>query len=335
MSTKGKAAAGKKGYTKSSVPKSAKQPAAPSVPANSVSSTQAKVQLFWLHSLSSLYRPVPASVLREIGDYMADPPLFVLITPKSISALNLARGVQSATVQIQSRPDCWYQTYTVIDAHKVLCCGGMSNCHSDTRSKLGNASKEVFIVAIATGRIESLPRMQMAREQCGLIVFDRVAYVFGGTDRGAIRPPLCAVTCEMLRLTAATAWEELGNMSAPRVGFNPSFWRKEIYLCDGSSAEIFTPKSLTFRPIPLDLSVKIGAIVYVLGEKLIVLSSSWLSRLKYEAGALVTTSREHEYLSIASHCPPVVWEGRVYVHWHGRITVLEAETGRKLEERDV
>jgi len=339
MSKKGKAAAGKKAPAKFSVPKttpksSVQLPALFSVPPTSV--RRAKAQLLWLHSLSSLYRPVPASVLREICCYTADPPLLVLITPKSITAKDLIQGCEVATVQLQVKHHCWYQSYVALDETKVFCCGGMSNCHPDTLTKIGNPSNEVFTAALTTGLIETLPSMLVAREQCGLIIYDQVAYVFGGTDRGAVRSAACGVACELLRLNAATAWEALGNMNTPRVAFNPCLWRKEIYLCDGCSAEIFAPTSRLFRPIALDFPGKAGACVYVFRDELVVLGSSRVSKLKYEGGALVISSRDYDgYSSTVSHCQPVVWGSKVYLYWHGKVTVVEADTWQKLEEKQV
>jgi hypothetical protein len=349
MAKKGTAAVGKKGAVEPSAKASVSYPAKPSVsaklakasvpdpvpvlPKPSPSSRQTKVQLLWLHSLSPLYSTLHITVLREICSYTADPPLIILKTPKSIHTLDIIKKRKIDRVNLQNYHFCRYSSYAIMSDTKVLSCGGMGNFHVDSRTKIGKALSEVFTAEIATGQTEPLPSMQIAREGCGLIIYSNTAYVFGGSDRGVRNSGVCSVTCESLQLATGTSWERLGDMDAPRAGFNPCLWHSEIFLCDSSSAEIFTPQSNLFRAISLDFpSTKGGCCTYKIGEDLIMLSSNWLTRLKYQAGTLVGESREHEYMNIVPDCQPTVWENRVYVCFRADVIVVEAETGKKISE---
>ena len=320
---------GPKAIVKPSVPAPLPKPAPPKF---SVSNLQSRIRLIWLRSQASLYARLPLVVIREVSLYFSDPPLFVLLYYSSVSSFDVSRGQTAKTkkVVLNTRLTCSNSSYVVLDRTAVLCCGGNGIPHTDIASKMGAASSQVFTVHITNGTVDSLAAMSIARERCGLIVHNQVAYVFGGTDRrfyGSIAP--CATTCESMAL-ASNAWGRLDDMNVAKWSFNPCLWKREIYLCDNFTAEIFNTENRSFRAIQAEFAKTRDACTYVWGDQLVLVTAEWVIRLGYRDGDLEVGRKQQKAVSPASQSLPAVWESRVYWFSYGELIVANAETGARV-----
>lgn len=200
-------------------------------------------------------------------------------------------------------------------------------------SKLGEALSQAFTVNLATGTLTPLPDMQMARDRCGLIVYDKVAYVFGGGNEGSAFPIApCAHTSEALSTAFNSPWERLADMNQPRWRFSPCAWKAEIYLCDALSIEIFSPESRSFRLVSIPFpQEEREACAYLWQDQLVVLSHNYTTTIRYVDGRLESESSKHALLwKTVAECLPLVWGSRVYWVNREEVVVVEAKTGEKI-----
>jgi hypothetical protein len=116
-------------------------------------------------------------------------------------------------------------------------------------------------------------------------------------------------------------------MNEPRWSFSPCMWKREIYLCDGYTAEVFNTENRSFRAIKADFANKRDTCAYVFADKLVIMSADGATTLGYREGSLEVSNVRHTPLSPASQCQPAVWENLVYWFSYGELITANAETG--------
>lgn len=185
------------------------------------------------------------------------------------------------------------------------------------------------IISIPTGQVNSLPSLRTARENSGLIVYNQVAYVFGGSNEALSWPESSLKSSESFQFPLK-GWKSIGDMSENREFFNPCLWRREIYLCDGGTMDIFNPENSSFRALSVHLSQKGSVSVYIRSDSLVVLSSNLMLTVCYSGEEVVVERREHRPYSCFSQCGPVLWGNRVFLYAKG-LVVVESATGEQVE----
>jgi len=258
--------------------------------------------------------------------YIPDPPLFVLLTNAYLSCLDLGTGCMSPKIRLQSYKfrTCASPSYLVLDSTQLFCCGGTGKYHPDHTLP----SNQVLTVNISTGKIGQKPNMTIARAACGLALYQKAVYVFGGSGKISSSLPSALTSTESFNLPL-NHWNMIGYMNKPRENFNPCVWRKEIYLCDGYSTDIFTVETRSFRAISLPLPLRGSALVCVNGAELVVVTVDSMVVLRYRNEALEVEKKQCSALHSASQCPPLLWESRIYSFFRKNVAVLDAKTGEK------
>ena len=134
---------------------------------------------------------------------------------------------------------CW----VVTDAGSVLITGGSST---------GKSRNDVYLFQPAQCGIMSVEPMQVARRSHTSVCFGLSCFVFGGILE---EEPLSL--CEVYSLRDRQ-WAGLPHMSERRAYLGSCQCEQKIYICGGgdtASMEVFSPDTVTFQLVPLDMEV--------------------------------------------------------------------------------
>ena len=139
-----------------------------------------------------------------------------------------------------------------------------------------------------TGHVQSLPRLITPRLFFGLVHFKAKLYVFGGQSTKA------ELSSSESLVPTAVRWFPAGTMISSRSLFNPCGCGNRVYLCGGNTdqCEVFDYQEKAFFPLSFTLSEGGPACAFMENEQLIVLQTSFASRLDVRhMSEIVTTSK--------------------------------------------
>ena len=131
-------------------------------------------------------------------------------------------------------------------------------------------------------------------------------YGFGGQSGGVL------ATCEKYNLETQT-WTAITNMISARHSFNACEYRRQIYLCGGSTigAEVFSPADETFTALNFKLPESTDAATFVYEGELLILTNSCIT--KYNLVTKQTTQITSLVGRVVIRCNPVIIDNIAFI----------------------
>lgn len=196
-----------------------------------------RVLFLWIRKQQSLPAQLSTNISREVSTYLLSP-CEQVIPAISRHTLKLYRlspwGIEEKALSI-SVPE---GIRTCVISHKVVMLVGGSE-----------RGREASFVQVATGTVEMLEMMLVARNSPGVVKKDAYVYVFGGNFEATS-------TCEKFNLYSR-AWSRLPNMHRAKFAFTPVPFHDTILLPDirmsEKTVEVFYVIPETFKLLVISL----------------------------------------------------------------------------------
>lgn len=289
--------------------------------------------LLWTRSLTSPYSRLSLNVLTEVADYFHSHSFLVSLGENSLRVFDCTMREWQPSITLSSALDCklkGHRAVVLIDG-RVLCCGGRYNQRS---TGLLFTSKNAYLITRG-GSLSVLPSMLNDRHSHGLIEYNQVIYVFGGSNSHiAVYPltrsaPCYLRDCEQLRRNCK--WTEMPKMKENRTEVSVCIHREVMYISGFGSVliEAFSPLQRAFTACPININC-ISTCLVSTSNFLLAYSNSTIVRLEESQGRLREVGkRSCEGCRRVSECPIVLDRSEKWAFYSedGKAYMFEVETG--------
>lgn len=266
--------------------------------------------LLWTKTHTNLYSRLSLNIISEISDYFDSPHSLLLLDEKSMRFFDCCERQWQPSIAFRSRLDSRLkgQRVVILIDGRVLCCGGQYRKQSCARLFI---SKKAYLIS-RKGSVIILPSMISDRHSHGLIEYNQVIYVFGGSNqylavyKSDQTAPSYLHQCE--RLSRNGKWEEMPRMQEGRTEVSVCMHQGIIYVSGFGSVliEAFSPLQLVFSPHSIALSF-VSTCLITIDNTIIAYSSSTWAKLSSEQGELREVERKRcEGDRKVSECPVVL-----------------------------
>lgn len=228
-----------------------KAPFRGAVPSRYQSSAQVRERLllFWARACSLEWTKVPASVLREICEFLYAQQVLVCVRQREVRFFDTRRELWQRLWPKEENLGEYGHGYSVLflQGGQIMLCGGYR------LSSTGRTVENNHAHILDHGKVVRLPDIRHSRYQhsAAFLPSTQAVYVFGGVG---LTFPYASyfAKCEKLLLTA-DSWTGIADLSKPRVGINACIYLDRIYLCGGDALgtiEAFDWKTESFSQLP-------------------------------------------------------------------------------------
>lgn len=186
-------------------------------------------------------------------------------------------------------------SYALMANGDVFCCGGQL------------AGKHAYYIGTLSPKMTILPNMHHGRARPGVITFNNLPYVFGGSNS-----KVGILSCE--RFLMNDSWELIPRpMRKARSGFTPVIWNSLIYLPGGTGSntvEVFDPVKVEFRTLDLILPKAGKSLSFLYDGQLYILIGSDMFLMNLQDEKLKNANLQTE-IKTWSPISPIVSDRKV------------------------
>ena len=269
-----------------------------------------RVLLFWTHVCSSQWGRVPASLLREVCEYLYAQQYLVCVRQHEIRFFDVMREQWAQLWSLEEDLAEYGHGYSVlfIGELKIFLCGGYR------LSSTGRTVENTHAHTIDHGKVVRLPDIYYSRYQHSSAYIPPAIYLFGGVGLTFPYDPNFA-KCEKLGL-AAGSWTGIADLGKPRAGINACIYLSLVYLCGGDAlctVETFDWKTESFAQLPGVYLPMCGSCTTVISPaQCLSIAKDVSCRWQLKSKDAVNSSK-HQPCRSYSLCPPWICGDNVYL----------------------
>ena len=277
--------------------------------------TASILRLVWVEQC---LRRLCVNIQREVAAYLLDLCALVFVdASQQLVAFDCASKATKVLHHFTQFHTLDFEGYTLLPPLLLVCCGGRDYPR-------GNVYPGAFLLSIRTSTVSSLMSMNVGRNYSpGLVCFQSEVYVFGGILFAGTNAK--AATGEVLA-DLSGAWQLLtGQMSGPRMYFNPCVFQDRIYLSGGAIKSVDVCRQHQISALCLSLP-EFSCVAVVRSSQLLFLSSRCTQTLEGEA-------RGHPIdvpLAMCTKAAPVLCGQEVYFAEQGSWVSVELNTAGEI-----